>query len=138
YLEKKLWVDGTTDGLSEYTEELNEHVEQLANLVTDVELQPGTIANGAVELLNEVSASKITGEEERYSHTDLVDFEANVQGAQAAFEAVKPILETKDPELAADISAKFAAVLGALDPYRTGTTFVSYSDLTDSDTKALS
>jgi iron uptake system component EfeO len=137
YVEKKLWVDGTTDGLSEYTEELNENVETLQNLVKDVELQPGAIANGAVELLNEVSASKITGEEERYSRTDLVDFEANVQGSQAAFDAVKPILEKKDPELAAEIDAKFAAVTAALAPYKTGTTFVAYTALTDADTKAL-
>jgi len=137
YIEKKLWVDGTTDGLGEYTEELNEHVGQLQNLVKDVELQPGAIANGAVELLNEVSASKITGEEERYSHTDLVDFEANVQGAQAAFDAVKPILAKKDAALVADIEAKFAAVETALAPYKTGTTFVAYTALTDADTKAL-
>jgi iron uptake system component EfeO len=136
-VEKKLWVDGSTTGLSSDTAGLNEHVAQLAKLVQDVELQPGTIANGAVELLNEVSASKITGEEERYSHTDLVDFEANVQGAQAAFDAVKPILQTKDPTLATEIDAKFAAVMTALDPYRSGTTFVSYTDLTDTDTKAL-
>ena len=129
YLEQKLWVDGTTDGLTSYTKALNDDVATLQNLVKDVELQPGAIANGAVELLNEVSASKITGEEERYSHTDLVDFEANVQGAQAAFEAVKPILETKDPDLAADVEAKFAAVTAALAPYRTGTTFVAYTAL---------
>ena len=137
YLEKKLWIDGTTDGLSDYTEELNENVATLQNLVKDVELQPGAIANGAVELLNEVSASKITGEEERYSRTDLVDFEANVQGAQAAFDAVKPLLEKKDPTLAADIDAKFAAVETVLVPYRTGTTFVAYTALTQADTKAL-
>jgi iron uptake system component EfeO len=137
YIEKKLWVDGTTDGLSEYTKELNEHVATLANLVKEVELQPGSIANGAVELLNEVSASKITGEEERYSHTDLVDFEANVQGAQAAFDAVKPILEQKNPKLAADVEAKFAAVMTALEPYRSGAGFVAYTDLTQSDTKTL-
>ncbi len=137
YLERKLWVDGTTDGLTSYTAALNDNVQTLENLVKDVDLQPGAIANGAVELLNEVSASKITGEEERYSHTDLVDFEANVQGAQAAFEAVKPILETKDPDLAADVEAKFAAVTAALAPYRTGTTFVAYTALTDADTKAL-
>ena len=103
----------------------------------DVDLQPGAIANGAVELLNEVSASKITGEEERYSHTDLVDFEANVQGAQAAFDAVKPILEKKDPTSPPRSTAKFAAVTAALAPYRTGTTFVAYTALTDADTKAL-
>jgi iron uptake system component EfeO len=137
YLEQKLWVDGTADGLTSATAALNENVQTLENLVKDVDLQPGAIANGAVELLNEVSASKITGEEERYSHTDLVDFEANVQGAQAAFEAVKPILETKDPDLAADVEAKFAAVTAALAPYRAGTTFVAYTALTNADTKAL-
>ena len=98
YIEQKLWVDGTTDGLSGVHRGAERATSQtLQNLVKDVELQPGAIANGAVELLNEVSASKITGEEERYSHTDLVDFEANVQGAQAAFDAVKPILEKKNP-----------------------------------------
>jgi iron uptake system component EfeO len=137
YIEKQLWVDGTTDGLTSYTKALNDNVTTLQNLVKDVELQPGAIANGAVELLNEVSASKITGEEERYSHTDLVDFEANVQGSKAAFDAVKPILEKKNPTLAADIEAKFAAVDTALAPYKSGTTFVLYTDLTKDDTKAL-
>ena len=63
-----------------------------------VDLQAVQIANGANELLGEVSASKITGEEERYSHIDLVDFEANVEGAEAAFEAVEPLLEREGPE----------------------------------------
>src|SRR6185312_8862280 len=138
YIEQKLWVDGTTDGLSEYTHELNENVETLQNLVKDVELQPAGIANGAVELLNEVSRSKITGEEERYSRTDLVDFEANVQGAEAAYDAVKPILRKKNPQLVADLDANFAAVYAALQPYKTGDTYVAYTALTDDDTKALS
>ena len=104
----------------------------------DVELQPAGIANGAVELLNEVSASKITGEEERYSRTDLVDFEANVQGSQAAYEAVKPLLAAKNATLASQIDTRFAAVTAALEPYRSGTTFVPYTNLTSADTKALS
>ena len=58
-----------------------------------MKLEAAQIANGANELLGEVSASKITGEEERYSHTDLVDFEANVDGSKVAFESVRPILE---------------------------------------------
>jgi iron uptake system component EfeO len=139
YIEQKLWVDGTTEGLSDYTEELDENVATLQNLVKDVELQPAGIANGSVELLNEVSKSKITGEEERYSRTDLVDFEANVQGAEAAYDAVKPILQKKSPQLVTELDAKFAAVYAALQPYKTGTTtYVAYTDLTKDDTKALS
>jgi iron uptake system component EfeO len=138
YIEQKLWVDGTTDGLSSYTKDLNANVATLANLVKAVELQPAGIANGAVELLNEVSKSKITGEEERYSRTDLVDFEANVQGAEAAYDAVKPILQKKNPQLVTELDAKFAAVYAALQPYRTGDTYVAYTSLTKDDTKALS
>ena len=80
-------------------EQLLADVEELAGKVKTVELQAVQIANGANELLGEVSASKITGEEERYSHIDLVDFEANVEGAEAAFEAVKPLLDENDPDL---------------------------------------
>jgi iron uptake system component EfeO len=138
YIEQKLWVDGTTNGLSSYTKDLNDNVATLQNLVKDVDLQPAGIANGAVELLNEVSRSKITGEEERYSRTDLVDFEANVQGAEAAYDAVKPILQKKNPQLVADLDANFAAVYAALQPYKTGDTYVAYTALTDDDTKALS
>ena len=85
--------------------------------VKTVELQAVQIANGANELLAEVSASKITGEEERYSHIDLVDFEANVEGAEAAFEAVKPLLGERDPKLAKEIEADFEAVYNSLEPY---------------------
>ena len=138
FIEQKLWVGGTAAGLSDQTKELNENVVTLQNLVKDVDLQPATIANGAVELLNEVSKSKITGEEERYSRTDLVDFEANVQGAEAAYDAVKPILQQKNPQLVTELDAKFAAVYAALQPYGSGTTYVAYTDLTQADTKKLS
>ena len=88
--------------------------------VKTVDLQAVQIANGANELLGEVSASKITGEEERYSHIDLVDFEANVEGAEAAFEAVEPLLDEKDPKLAKEIEASFEDVYASLKPYRRG------------------
>ena len=95
------------------------------------------IANGANELLGEVSASKITGEEERYSHIDLVDFKANVEGSEAAFEAVEPLLSKKDPKLAKEIEADFKKVYAALEPYETADGFVSYEDLTKADTRKL-
>src|SRR5262249_13649865 len=104
-------------------------------VATRVRLTPAQIANGSVELLNEVSRSKITGEEERYSHTDLVDFEANVRGADAAFVAVEPLLPKS---FAATITARFAGVERALGRYRTHDAFVRYTELHDSDTRLLS
>ena len=136
-IEKALWEEGTAKGMAPVAEQLQKDVEELAERVETVELQAVQIANGAVELLGEVSASKITGEEERYSHTDLVDFEANVEGAEAAFEAVKPLLDESDPELSGEIEADFKAVFAGLDPYRRGNGFVSYTELTEADTRKL-
>jgi iron uptake system component EfeO len=136
-IEKALWEEGTAEGMAPVAKQLQADVEELAAKVKTVDLQAVQIANGANELLGEVSASKITGEEERYSHTDLVDFEANVEGAEAAFEAVKPLLDETDPELSGEIEADFKMVFAALEPYRQGNGFVSYAELTKADTRKL-
>jgi iron uptake system component EfeO len=91
-----------------------------------------------VELLNEVSHSKVTGEEELYSRTDLHDFSANVAGARAAFEALEPTLRLRDTPLADQIGARFKEMKSALDPYRAGSGFVAYTQLTQDNTRALS
>jgi iron uptake system component EfeO len=136
-IEKALWDEGTTQGMAPVAEQLQADVEELSEKVETVELQAVQIANGANELLAEVSASKITGEEERYSHIDLVDFEANVEGSEAAFEAVKPLLDETDPDLAGEIEADFKMVFNSLEPYRTADGFVPYTELTKADTRKL-
>jgi len=136
-IEKALWEEGTAQGMTPVAKQLQKDIGELAEKVETVDLQAVQIANGANELLGEVSASKITGEEERYSHTDLVDFEANVEGAEAAFEAVKPLLDETDPELSGEIEADFKMVFAALEPYRQGNGFVPYTELTKADTRKL-
>jgi len=137
-IEKALWEEGSAAGMAPVARQLQADVEELQAKVKTVDLQAVQIANGANELLGEVSASKITGEEERYSHLDLVDFEANVEGAEAAFVAVKPLLDTEaDPGLPKEIEAGFAEVYASLKPYRDGAGFVSYAELTPQDTRKL-
>lgn len=136
-IEKALWTEGTTKGMAPVAEQLQANVEELRRKVKTVDLQATQVANGANELLSEVSASKISGEEERYSHLDLVDFEANVEGAEAAFAAVAPLLAKSDPELARAVEADFIAGQRALKPYRRGDGFVLYTQLKKDDTREL-
>jgi iron uptake system component EfeO len=136
-IEKALWEEETAKGMAPVAEQLQADVEELAAKVKTVELQAVQIANGANELLGEVSASKITGEEERYSHIDLVDFEANVEGSEAAFEAVKPLLDASDNDLSGEIEADFKMVFNSLEPYRTEDGFVLYTELSRADTRKL-
>jgi iron uptake system component EfeO len=136
-IEKALWVEDTTKGMAPVAKQLQADVEELDEKVKTVELDAVEIAVGANELLAEVSGSKITGEEERYSHIDLVDFEANVEGSLAAFEAVKPLLDETDADLSGEIEADFKMVFNSLEPYRTENGFVSYTELTKADTRTL-
>jgi iron uptake system component EfeO len=116
-------------------------VRLLQTKVKTLEYQPAQMANGAVELLNEVAASKITGEEDRYSHTDLSDLAANVEGARQAFTLVRPILvERGNGALAKTIDGRFAGVEDALKGYRRSTPlkFALYGSLTADDRRQLS
>ncbi|HEY2055111.1 MAG TPA: iron uptake system protein EfeO [Solirubrobacterales bacterium] len=138
-IEKALWEEEDLKGMKPVAEELLVDVEELEEKVRDVKLQAVQIANGANELLTEVSTSKITGEEERYSHIDLVDFKGNVEGAEDAFEMVAPLMEKQDPQLVKEIEKDFAAVYAALKPYETSKWpgFVLYGELTKADTRKL-
>jgi len=137
-LEKMLWVDNTTKGATPIADRLVANTLRLQGLVQSVPLQTAQIANGAKGLLDEVAASKITGEEDRYSHTDLWDFQANVDGAKAAILAVSPILGKSDPQLLSQIQQRFTEVDQSLTPHRAGSGYVLYTKLTDADTKKLS
>jgi iron uptake system component EfeO len=137
-IEQALWARGTTRGMARYADQLDEDIRELEQKVDAASYQPAQLANGAVELLNEVSKSKITGEEERYSHTDLVDFQANVDGARQAFVLLRPVLDERDAALARTVSARFGGVTTALQPYRRGDRFVDYSTVDAAQRRRLS
>ena len=105
--------------------------------VGDLTLTVDQIGNGAKELLDEVATSKVTGEEEFWSHTDLWDVQANVDGARVMFETVKPIVEQRNPQLADELVSRFAKMQKVLDQYRSGDGFVLYTDLTPAQVKNL-
>lgn len=139
-IEKALWEEETTKGMAPVAEGLLKNVEELESKIKgNIKIQATEIANGANELLTEVSTSKITGEEERYSHIDLVDFKANVEGSQVAFEAVKPLIEKSQPKLVKEVAADYEAVYAALKPYerKAYPGFVYYGELTKADTRKL-
>ncbi len=139
-LEKALWVTGAINADDKATaKQLLVDVKKLQRLTAENTYDPVVLANGAVELLNEVSQTKITGEEERYSHTDLTDFKANVDGAHKAFVLLEPALQESDPELATEIEQRFAAMYAALKPYHVkGDVYENYENVSEPERQALS
>ena len=102
-----------------------------------LQLTPAQLANGAKGLLDEVATGKITGEEDRYSHTDLWDFKGNVEGSQAAVAALRPVIDEKDQTLGPVLDERFAAGEKLLEGYRAGDGFISYTALTQDDIKKM-
>jgi iron uptake system component EfeO len=137
-LEKALWTGGDLAAAGPIADALTRDVAELATRVQNLDLVPLDLANGALGLLDETATSKITGEEERYSHTDLWDFSANLDGARQAVRSLRPVIAERDPALAAALEKQFAAVRSALDEYRQGDGYRPYTELTEAQTRALS
>ncbi|ULG74327.1 iron uptake system protein EfeO [Macrococcus brunensis] len=136
-LEKALWQDKTTKGLEGTADQLLKDAKELRAKVDTAEVTPKLMLQGSIDLLNEVSTSKISGEEEIYSHTDLYDFKANIEGAEKIFSLFKEKIIAKDKALATNIEDKFKNVNQLLDKHQKNGEFVSYEALTKEDTKAL-
>ena len=112
--------------------------EELYARTRELTYTPDKLANGAKELLDEVATGKVTGEEEIWSHTDLWDFQANVDGARIAYEDLKPLLTDSDAELDAALQKNFDALQKLLDGHKKGQGFVFYDELDQAQVQELS
>ena len=142
-IEKDLWPPAGHKALSKaeratYGNDLLANTKTLHTRVQTTTYDVTQLSNGSKELMDEVATGKITGEEEAWSHTDLYDFQANVDGAKKAFELVEPILESRDEDLEKQIDERFDALQALLDKYRKGDGFVSYETVTEAQRKELS
>ncbi|MFB7292437.1 iron uptake system protein EfeO [Actinacidiphila glaucinigra] len=141
-LEKALCKDGTiSDREKQLAGQLITDLTTWVKKVGTAEITPTSMANGAKSLLDEVAHNKVTGEEERYSHTDLVDFKGNLEGAQKSYELLRPVAAKNDPALATELDQQFAALTALLDTYRIGDSgyaYTSYDKVTEPQRKDLS
>lgn len=137
-IEYGLWVENTTVGYEDVADQLLKDAKELRARVETVDVTPDLMITGAVDLLNEVSTSKISGEEEIFSHTDLYDFKANIEGAEEIFTILKDKIKEKDAKLVTELEQKFEKMNTLLAKYEDGNGgYVSYEELTNEDTKTL-
>ncbi|MFC9003781.1 iron uptake system protein EfeO [Streptomyces microflavus] len=141
-LERSLWQDKKiTARDKELADLLIKDLTVWQKKVGTAEITPTSMANGAKELLDEVATGKVTGEEERYSHTDLVDFKANVEGAEKSYELLKPVASRNDAALTKELDTRFAELNTLLDKYRADKStyvFTSYDKVGKAERKELS
>lgn len=130
-IERDLWQGGAiTPGTKALSTEMVGNVGKLNGIVATLQYKPEDLANGASDLIEEIQNTKITGEEEAFSHIDLVDFSGNVEGAQQAYASLRPGLEKIDANLVRQIDQQFQSVLTTLDGYRDSTALGGYKTYT--------
>ena len=134
-LEKDLWKQGLLADSPQIADKLLTDVKDLVAKTKTLELTALDLANGAKELLDEVATGKITGEEEAFSHTDLWDFQANLDGSKGAVNALRPLLQTKDAALVSTLDKEFANVQVLLDKTRVGDGYKFYTELSQDQIK---
>ena len=144
-IEKDLWPARAKDyrplgdaARAKYADDLLANTKTLYAKTQDLTFTTDQIANGSRGLMDEVATGKVTGEEEYWSRTDLWDFQGNVDGARVAFDGLRPLLQTKSPQLDAQIDAKFTALQIMLNRHRVGKGFKTYDKLSATEVKQLS
>ncbi|CAN5213801.1 imelysin family protein [soil metagenome] len=139
-IEKQLWVTGLQPDAGALADQLVADVKELNDGVKapDYTIDSTQIAGGAQGLLDEIAISKISGEEDIFSHTDLWDFNANLQGSQTAVASVRPILDERNPDLGKRVDQRFQETEALLLQYRDGDGFVLYDTVTEPQRQELS
>lgn len=137
-IEKDLWESGDISKDGPIADRLLVDVKEIVAKANAEKLSPLQLANGAKELLDEVASGKITGEEDRYSHTDLWDFAANLEGSKAAVSALRPALQQRAPELVTQLDTEFTNVETLLGKHRDGDGWKLHTALSKAELKELS
>ena len=137
-IEYGLFAKNSTEGLAPFADKLMTDVTELHGRIKGLTIPPDKMVGGAAVLIEEVAAKKISGEEDRYSHTDLWDFQANVDGAKKIVDLLRPLVVKEDKALVGKIDANFATVDKTLAKYKLKAGgFETYDKLTESDRKSL-
>lgn len=136
-IEYALWVENSTRNVGGVADKLLADVLTLQTRLTRLTFPPAKVVGGAAVLMEEVAATKISGEENRYSRTDLYDFQANFEGAYKIVTLLRPLIQRRDAAFATKTEGNFKTVFDTLAKYRTGGNFASYTQLSERDRRLL-
>lgn len=136
-IEYALWEEKSTQGVADIADRLNADVLKLQAEIDALNFPPSKVVGGAAVLVEEVAGSKISGEEDRYSHTDLSDFQANIDGAQKIVDLFRSAVAVKNQALLDTVDGNFKQVNEILAKYKTEQGFATYDKLSEADRKAL-
>ncbi len=124
-IEYALWSEGTTEGLAPIMARLSDDVATLKGRLKTLNLAPADLAANAAALATRV-ADQATASPTPYSHADLADFSADLDGIAKSALLVDPLVKAADPSASAGLARALDAARATLDGFRQDGAFPSY------------
>lgn len=124
----------TTEGLIEFADKLDSDIAGLNVELAKLTIDPFDMAKGPQVLMEEIANGKITGEEDRYSGTDLYDFNANLVGSKVIVDLLRTPLLDVESDIPEKFDIAYAEIIARLDKYKnTDGSYQNYNNLTEED-----
>ncbi|MCO8163354.1 iron uptake system protein EfeO [Pseudomonas sp. 21LCFQ010] len=98
-IEFGLFKQASLDGLAPVTQKLSADVARLKQELLAQSIAPEQLTSIVIRNLLSLAQNRSKGEEERYSHTDLNGFAANLEGARKVIDLLRPLLAKNHADL---------------------------------------
>ncbi|MHC8286460.1 iron uptake system protein EfeO [Pseudomonas sp. XS1P51] len=137
-LEYALFQQRSLDGLTPVAQRLIADVTTLKQQLLAQSLPPEQLVSIAVRNLNSIAEVRASsGEEERYSHTDLNGFAANLEAARKVVDLLRPLLTKSAAELLPKIDSAVAGLDAELNGFKVNDGYASYDSVSAEQRKQI-
>lgn len=126
-LEYGLFNQNSLEGLTPVAQKLAADVAELKRQLLAQPLPPEQLVNIVSRNLHGLADIRTNGEEERYSHTDLNGFAANLEGARKVVDLLRPLLTKATTDLLPRIDDAADELAMQLASLRSGDGYQSYA-----------
>lgn len=128
-IEYALFQQRDMSSLAPVIDTLRTDVEELKQQLLGQALPPEQLVTNVVRNLHSLAEQRLNGEEERYSHSDLNGFAANLEGAQKVIDLLQPLLVKNSSDVLQRLNAASASLKTTLQSLRTGDVYKSYDQV---------
>jgi iron uptake system EfeUOB component EfeO/EfeM len=137
-IEYALFQQRSLDGLNPVAERLLADVTTLKQQLLAQSLPPEQLVNIVVRNLNTLADVRAaSGEEERYSHSDLNGFAGNLQTAHKVAELLRPMLTKSAPDLLPKIDAALSDFDNVLNSFKVKDGYATYDTVSGEQRKQI-
>lgn len=136
-IEYGLWGQNTTDGLAPLAARLATDAAALKERLRTLDVAPADLAGNAADLAARV-ADQATGAQAPYSHLDLAEFSADLDGISKSALLVDPLVKEADPAASTALAQAIEAARATLDGFKVDGAFPPYDQVDDAGRKAVS